>query len=502
MMGMPVRDGGDGPYCTTTAECTGDSSNLHLCRGDHACAPLLSDDCPIVYGNSQDRLAIGFGAYTHIDPNDIDQSPTRGSTPVRDYELAVQELNNAGGLPDRTGARHPLFVVVCNRDPGDSAHIPRTVDHLVSDLGLTAIVADLAPDDLAQAFQRVRDKHIFWISPGPQTQELADLDPAGLLWNLLGSPREVAPIYPALLTRLIARIQPSPGSKLRIAVVRSTDPSEPTRALLDDLFNDVGPRIHTQELMAIADILSYDIDAAHTVQDVVNQLVADSPHIVISMAGTQFTNNTTNAEINGVVAALERLIGATPVDHPRPYYIFNPVNFAERDGLSRILFNSVQSSAPYQRFLGVNVARTDDRTLYNDYLNALKDFFPAAEGETESWYDAVYYLAYSMYVAGLEQPLDGARIRSGMLSLLAGTAYSVGPGNIPNVLAALGNSSSSIQLVGTVGPPIFYTDTGARAGKGALFCFDEVDSVHPQVQVYDATTGTWSGTFDCYPGFP
>jgi hypothetical protein len=154
----------------------------------------------------------------------------------------------------------------------------------------------------------------------------------------------------------------------------------------------------------------------------------------------------------------------------------------------------------YRRFLGINVARAEDRTLYTEYMDRLKRAFPSADPETENWYDTIYYLAYATYNAGADHRLNGAEIAAGMLRILSGPRYNVGPFDIGPIFQALGDHQSSIQLNGTLGPPSFNTTTGARIGRGALFCFDNLLFAHPQVEVYDGTT--LAGNFECYsPGF-
>jgi hypothetical protein len=514
MMGVAHDAAADATSCVVNADCTAKLGVPGFCRTDRTCTALGNTDCPIVYGNSQDPNAVLIGAYALIiQPDDLaPQSATSGSTTVRDYELAINELNAPlGGLPDRGGTIHPLVVVICNRDapPNATNYFTRTVDHLAGELQIPAIVGDLAPDHLATAFNRGKDQHVFWISPGPQTQELTTLlmnnnDAAGLLWNMVGSPRAVAPIYPVLLSRIARHLQ-IVSRPLNVAVVRTTSPAEATLPLLVDLYNDVIPKL------GAFNVKDYVLDSTNAPLDVATALMNVGPDVVVSMAGTQFTDYTPNyPATDGVVGELESLLLTDGgIGKPRPYYVFNPINFGARDLLTAMVqrLDPTQPNA-FQRFVGVNVARTDDRTLYGFYMNRLKDFFPAAEEETESWYDSIYYLAYSMYSAGVyqtgngvvPQPLDGRSIGAGMLSLLAGPMFNVEADSVNAVFAALRNQQpSSIELIGTAGAPSFNTSTGARNANGALFCFDH-ETINIQAQVYVPDDGGWTGTF-CYAGF-
>ena len=105
-----------------------------------------------------------------------------------------------------------------------------------------------------------------------------------------------------------------------------------------------------------------------------------------------------------------------------------------------------------------------------------------------------------MYIAGVEKQLDGSQVRAGMLRLLAGKPFDVGPTPMLDVFTELQNRENSIQLRGTMGLPSFDVGTGARNGRGALLCFDEFHMPYPQEQIYDAQMGTWTGNFTCYDG--
>jgi hypothetical protein len=87
-----------------------------------------------------------------------------------------------------------------------------------------------------------------------------------------------------------------------------------------------------------------------------------------------------------------------------------------------------------------------------------------------------------------------------MARLLLGKQFDVGPEPILDILGELRDRQSSIQLRGTMGLPFF--ESGARKGRGALYCFTGPESPRTQEQVYDAEMQTWSGTFGCYANFP
>jgi hypothetical protein len=505
-----LGDGATGTGCVTGADCAGTDADPGFCRSsDHTCVRLKSRECPLAYGKTRDPNALVFGAYALLP-----ELAPESSTSVSDYVLAVDELNGAGALPDGHELTHPLVVVVCNKDsllgPTEADSLDRSVDHLVDELEVPAIVADLVPAALTRAFNRVnsKGKKVFWLSPGPSTKAIIDLPDEGLVWSMLGSASDLAPAYQVLLERIEQRVkQPAADggvATLRVAIVRAGDENEPAPELLGDLYVAITSTIKFNNQDVTANRMAGNYrefaidDKTYPPRLASNDILTFEPHVIISLLGPRFTNYNAGSRMdNGVAASVELGLGPTF----RPYYILNPINFAVRDdvGLMLLNFTSLHPDA-YRRFLGINVARAEDRTLYTEYMDRLKRAFPSADPETENWYDTIYYLAYATYNAGADHRLNGAEIAAGMLRILSGPRYNVGPFDIGPIFQALGDHQSSIQLNGTLGPPSFNTTTGARIGRGALFCFDNLLFAHPQVEVYDGTT--LAGNFDCYsPGF-
>ena len=494
--GMGGGGGGTGSDAGCLPECLGPDV-ASICR-EGQCVQLTTPECIVVRGNWRDPNAVFLGGYALLPREDPE-----GSTTVWDYELAVDELNSKGGLPDVNGTLHPLVIVICTNDasaPGVDT-LPKSLSHLVDEVGVPAIVADLEPQNLIRAFQMTvaKSKQVFFLSPGAATNELVALKDDDLVWHMTGSVRDLAPAYQSLVSRLEKLIKKD-ATPLKVAVVKTNDPGEPFGGTLRELIEVVRPRLqfNSRDLAANQSAGYYqefDVDAGQTPQDVSAKIVAYEPHVVISMLGPRFTNSgAMMGQATGVAASIEQTLGPNRV---RPYYILNPINAASLGAVSELLKGFLQVfPTMHERFLGLNVAGADDTRLYHAYLDRLRSAFPRARDQTENFYDPIYYLAYSMYVAGVEQRLDGTHIRGGMAHLLLGKVFDVGPIPIPDVFGELRNRPSTIQLVGTMGPPFF--ESGARKGRGALYCFQGTDVAHLQEQVYDPGTNTWSGTFSCY----
>ncbi len=491
--------GGSGPMGECSPAC-GQADLPSVCRSG-ACVPLATPECIVVHGNWRDPNALVVGAYTVLPLTDPE-----GSTSVWDYELGIDELNDKGGLPDASGVQHPLVIVVCTNDasaPGTDT-LAKSLNHLVDDLDVPAIVADLAPANLARAFKTTSDKgkSVFFLSPGAATKELRAIETEGLLWHMTGSPKDLGPAYASLVRRLEQLIRKDPNP-LRVAVVKTGDTTDPVADTLGELHDAVVPLLvfnnqNRAANEAAGNYKEFVVDAAHPPETVSPDIVTFEPHIVISMIGSRFTDSGAGSNPLGVASAIEQTLGPTRF---RPYYVLNPVNAGRIESVKEMLKGFFQLFPDiYERFLGINIAGAEDQRLYHEYLDRLRARFPKALPETENFYDPIYYLAYSMYIAGVGHHLDGSQIRSGMLNLLFGQQFDVGPDPIPSIFDALRAKGSSIQLQGTMGLPFF--ESGARKGKGALYCFADQSTEHMQEQVYDADQQSWSGMFGCYGGFP
>jgi hypothetical protein len=519
--GPDVPSSDDGTFCNSDQQCGVDGGAPFACRSfDHTCQPLRTVECPIVYPQRwADPHAVFLGAYAALPERDPENSDL-----VWDYELAVQEFNEKGGLPDTNGIPHTLVTVVCNSGPtagSDPDFLVRSLDHLTDVVGVPAIVADLASKDLTAAFQRTRDKgqDVFFMSPGPADNALARLDDDGLVWSMLGLPVDLAPAYKALLRRVEAyarSVDPALGT-LRVALVKSGDANEPRHEQLVELLEaltlagSAAPGPHLLEFNGLdlaanqsaGNYREFVVDATPESPAAVGQRIIDfGPHVVISMAGPAFTRFDTVAKYDGVADTIE----SRSMDRRYPFFILSPVNASAWTDVAATIGSISQTYADiHRRFVGIDVAMADDPTLYYQYLERLRSSkaHPLAREGTENYYDPIYYLAYAMYRAGVDRRIDGKNVLAGMNATLAGARYDVGPDPISAVLFALHPSQPavSIQLVGTMGAPNFDPLTGTRVNRAALYCFPAPPSieVHQQVQVFAG--GSWTGTFDCFAGF-
>jgi hypothetical protein len=211
---------------------------------------------------------------------------------------------------------------------------------------------------------------------------------------------------------------------------------------------------------------------ANSIVVAAQQLADFQPQVIVSFASVEFTRLIENVEIDWLGAQL-------------PFYLLCPYNEDEK------LLQGDVGNLPYtnKRFAGIGVASTTNLQVLKDYEGRFTMAFTGrsdALGQ-ENYYDAMYFAVYSLVAAGRVPNVAGMDISAGMRKLISLTspAYSVGPGDMGNIQQALG-TRQPIDLIGTLGPPDFDTQTGARIGQGDVYCIDhKADAGTPYPYVYD-----------------
>jgi hypothetical protein len=491
--------------CTTNAECVElGASEPYRCRpSDGRCVSLKTNECPLVYGPFKDPNALYFGSFATLSV----EQPQVNST-VWAARLALDEINaEGGGLPGGPdGAPRPLVMVVCNNDEAIDADIVTTgAEHLADEVGVSALLATLKPEDLRDAFEAELEDAIFFLSPVVLTSVLADeqYPDQGLIWNLLGQPLDFAPAYAKLLAELEAHLRTERGipdpeaNPLKVALVSSQDP-----------FNAELQTFVYSRLVFNGKSAPVNRDAQHylgltlepgqpAIQQAANQIIAFAPDVVISTAADAVT------QADGIVQLVEEGWAASGVGQ-RPYFLLSPDNAGDLElvrDLIEVLKRNFDADS-HRRYLGVSAAAASDPTLQNAYATRLRTRFPDAITDTGNYYDAVYFLAYAMRAS--ELPLSGLHVAAAMPRLLQGQPYGVGPDAIADVYAALAEPAATIALNGTLGPPDFDATSGVRRATPSVFCFEATPSsltLRVDVLRYDAVLDEFTGTYPCMPNF-
>lgn len=488
--------GAQASECTTNAECLAETDELDpsVCI-DRRCVKLLSPDCPLLLPQTEgawleslhgsDPEPVVLGAFAPV-PMSL------YGAAARSIDLALLEFNRTvGGLPADGGARRPVLAVLCSDLYSDAAHLDTAVDHVLDELKVPAVIADFDSGTLIHAFQRRgRDRHVFFMSPSSAEQSLLDLEDDGLVWNVRSGGKALARVYPAVVKRTLEHLRNTgdlaDGEFPRIAVVKSEDIAnlDETAAAFSDLIELDGKPASDSSLEQFR---TFSIRAGKPeaeLQPLIEEVIDFRPHLIISAAAREF--------LVRFVPALE----SVNWEH-RPTYLLSPLNYG--DGA---LLDAAEASEELRtRMLGINWPGAVDKTAYDAYrarFDAVNPSFSTTLG-VETFYDAAYYLLYAGVAAGPISPLSGSDFARGMSRLLTGRReFDVGPDDLPAASQALLTSGQGITLNGTLGPPDFDPETGARFSAGTVWCIGpESAELQPDVLRLDEH-GELVGTFPCF----
>ncbi len=501
----------DAGGCSVATDCTPASAahtEVACDRDSHTCVQLTTDECPLVLGDYSGLTwpPVFFGAFATLPPSGIQTHPS-----YLNYRLAIEEFTSAGGIPSGPGLGQRMPVgVVCNVE----ANVDTVMAHLTSDVHVPAVIAPLDSVSLKTMFVKdAQPSQIFVINPFGADSTLTSLPTDGLLWHMLGQPSDNAAAYAAVLGRVEAYVRTSQnipmGTPVRIATVtaNATVTQDLAAAVLPLLrWNgksvDENTAAGLYQNVAIASTLNNTPLTSIAVDSAVTALVNFKPNAVISFASSEFDK---------LLQTLETPTSANP-NPPAPFYLVGPYNMGST-GLLRWIGSGTGaiSEAKRTRIAGVGIAAASDQHVLHQYENRFIGRFndPSGLGQ-ENYYDAMYFTVDAIVGAGRVATLTGKNVAQGMLRLLSGSSYDMGPSTMGAIFGALGTSTGTIQLFGTLGAPNFTLATGARVGQGSIYCVTRDTNTGGTSYLYDVLTlgagdsgpTALGGSFaPCYSGF-
>lgn len=492
--------GGDPEGCTSNAQCIdADPYGRATACIDGECIKLIGPGCPWVIGlgegmkNLRQPAPIIIGAYAPMD----DIAPSV-STYVMNYELAIDEMNRetSGGLTGGPGgSSRPFIAVLCGSI--ENPDLAGSMDHLIEDLRVPAIIAALNPPDLKELFNtKGLPNDVFFMSPIDADTTLTTLPDSGLLWHMLPEGQDLAVGYVALVREVEKYLRQEReldlAEPIKVALVEARSQfllDIGTKLRADLTFNgDLGTKANEDS----GHFLAARTDAAAQVDDpdvtkATDALLDFEPDIVISL-GTE----------ESLVLIHDLDARWAPTLGPKPFYVVSPMV----SGLAAL----TTLDAAKGRLMGVNFAGAEDTTLYDELQRNLRLEYGAISGldGKENFYDAVYYVMYAIAAAGSQGDLSGRDVKNGLarvIDMQSPTSFPVGPGRIPDALAYLTSPNSRFALEGTLGPPSFNEITGARDGRPSYFCVANGERIQDAL-LYDPENHAVTGTQSCIADFP
>jgi hypothetical protein len=192
----------------------------------------------------------------------------------------------------------------------------------------------------------------------------------------------------------------------------------------------------------------------------IDRIQAFRPHVVVSTIGPDLNDIWFVADASW-----------------RPYYILSPQHSGSLDKLMEyVKASSTENNQPiHERFVGVDIAGSEDQELLKAYRDAIIKAFPNASPkalQAENTYDAVYFLSYAMVAGSKTADPFGLNIAGGMTKIIGGgSTFNVGVAHAPSVMADL-LADKNVTLFGALGPPN-WDSRGFRRSTGALYCFKD-----------------------------
>ena len=180
--------------CTNDDACPADRS---VCSVEHkTCVAALDARCTEITGDLSDSDALRLGAMFSL------HGPMLPTNRARQHgaQLAVEEINEAGGIPDAdSGTAHKLVLVTC-----DTADDPLLAGrHLIEDLGVSAIIGPNSSEDTLSLTTRLSvAKDTLTISPTAMASSLRDLADDDLSWLMVPTDAQRAPLLQAQINEL------------------------------------------------------------------------------------------------------------------------------------------------------------------------------------------------------------------------------------------------------------------------------------------------------------
>ena len=432
--------------CSTDAVCQSASTSLICSAHKKQCVPVLDALCTELTGDISNPMALRIGALLSLNGQQLAVNRER----QRGLVLAVEQINEAGGVPDAwTGIAHPLALVTC-----DSADDPvRAGRHLIEDLAVPAIIGPNSSDHAQELATGLSiDKRVVTISPTAMASSLRDLADNDLSWSMVPTDTQRAPLMRAQIKALERALRRSPSQPVKLSVVHRDDTfGHGVRMSLSSLTINELPLSHPDNLDSAVQFAMY-APSLNDVPSLIASQLTFKPDILV-LAGT----------VEAVTALMlpleERLRAISP---HRPHYVLTD---ATKVGELLQLIQSYPDLA--ERVHGVGSAASDD-FAWSVFERAYRERFPDPQPQlagVAAAYDSVYAISFAAAASG--GTVEGADIAVGLRGLEGETNIDA-PADLASAFKELKRAAPGSQLVahGALSP--FSWDERGAPRKGKL----------------------------------
>lgn len=472
---MPVGGEGGAPPgdCATNQECTDRAAAADMGYAGAAdateqaasvcvkkpiahCVKLLSDDCSTITGDYTNDNAVILGSL-------FSTKGTTAPTNILRQEsatLAIQQINNAGGVPSGSTSANgrPLVMVSCD----ESTNLVRAATHLVTDLQVPAIVGpNTSQDTLDVSNQVTVPGGTVVMSPTGVASSIASLIDNDLTWLMVPSDVQRAPLMISqigVLEQTLKQARNETTVKLGV-VFRNDALGIGTRTSLNDLVINGKSMTDPINLNNNVQIDGYSATDT-TLQPLVTKYVGFAPDIIV-LAGTA-------EAITMMMVPLE----AQWTSANRPSYVLIDSTKVPE------LLTAVTGNDDLRhrvRGTGITPGPTGKNTPGDTFNSFVLDFtqaYPGASATTSGMgpsHDAAYAIGMAL-AATRTEPVSGASVAKGLRKLAGGTTVLEATGT--NILAGFQQlaAGQDITLIGTFGNLNWDANGAVLGGTLEMWC--------------------------------
>lgn len=477
--------------CTTSQECVDAASGAPAACIDNECVNLTTSACQEVVPEEaigdDDTIYIGWmGPLTG-------QFESIGVPIKQAVELAFEEIEQfTNGLPGGTdGNRRKLAMIACH----DLGEMPEdyiaVAEHLVNNVKVPAIIGpafsgitlDVATEVTIQGGTLI-------VSPSATSPAITDLDDNGLVWRTAPSDALQAIPLAYLVGQLETRIRtdlmlmPAPTDLIKVAAAVKGDAyGQGLIGALSTSMTFNGQDVTDNSADNV--FLSRQYDPADELSPVVQEFIAEEPHLILPLG--------TNEGITDVMDAVE---AGWNDPAPRPLYLF-----PDGGRLDELLASTTSNADLRARVKGTVPGKQGAN--YQQFALRYEQRWGTVPGTfAENAYDAAYLIAYSIVATGEVRPI-GEQIAEAMKRMTGGqTDVVAGPNALNSGFNAL-SGGGAIDFDGASGPLDFDTEKGEAASDIDIWCVEldnQMDAVFVSTgEFYSAATGAVTGNDTCNP---
>jgi ABC-type branched-subunit amino acid transport system substrate-binding protein len=439
--------------CTTNRECLAGRAieDPAICvKSTGTCAPLITKECPRVYGEPANDNAIVLGTI-------VDAAAAEERAAV----LAAEEIV---GVP--SGASSLLILGCDSTKPSD---VLNASHHLIDDLHVAAVIGPFGGDDVVTTTQQVSVKGGTLLMTAAATSTISNLADENLTW----------------------RIVPSDGQRAKLVIEQMNE----LETLLKTIHNTTTVKLgvvhasNAQGLSAKESITGKLILNGRFISDPANasniSMDAYDPtnEAALGAIAARYANTfkpdfiflSSAAEAAGLIVPIEQALTAARAVN-RPYYVCTDA-VKTQNLLTALAANGVPADLK-RRIRGIGVKPEIGSTaVLADFVAAFTARYGMAPGVTNSAtvaraaaaYDAMYAIAFAITATTPDMPLSGSSVAQGLRALGVGDSVNVGAKNVTAVVDGL-RVKKSVALRGTFSPMRWDISGDMQAGAVEVWC--------------------------------